>query len=356
MIMFALKAVAKSIVSTLLFASVLLGLFLIHFPVTDWEVLFTRAIGPLSFPVLILTVTTGVGIIKGLIHTFNYYSEWQSFTQALTNLETGKMPNIKQTGKDSKIKKQLVLSLTKIHKQLQEQTKRSQDLISQRVEDQEEAIEKRITAERNRLARELHDSVSQELFAASMLVSAINEMPETQQTQIQTPIGQVEQMIQQAQLEMRALLLHLRPVALKDNSLKDGIDALLKDLVAKVPLTINWKIEAVQLPKGIEDHLFRILQESVSNTLRHAKADTLDISLIEREEKVILTVVDDGIGFEVSDEPFSSYGLSNMNERATEIGGTLRIVSIPGEGTKLDCFVPIIKGEVKSNDHSIISR
>jgi NarL family two-component system sensor histidine kinase LiaS len=254
------------------------------------------------------------------------------------------------------IKKQLVLSLTKIHKQLQEQTKRSQDLISQRVEDQEEAIEKRITAERNRLARELHDSVSQELFAASMLVSAINEMPETQQTQIQTPIGQVEQMIQQAQLEMRALLLHLRPVALKDNSLKDGIDALLKDLVAKVPLTINWQIEAVQLPKGIEDHLFRILQESVSNTLRHAKADTLDISLIEREEKVILTVIDDGVGFEVSDEPFSSYGLSNMNERATEIGGTLRIVSIPGEGTKLDCFVPIIKEEVKNNDHSIISR
>ena len=356
MIMFALKAIAKSIVSALLFAFVLLGLFLIHFPVTNWEVLFTRAIGPLSFPVLILTVTTGVGIIKGLIHTFNYYSEWQSFTQALTDLETGKMPNIKQTGKDSQIRKQIVWSLTKIHKQLQEQTKRSQDLISQRVEDQEEAIEKRITAERNRLARELHDSVSQELFAASMLVSAINEMPETQQTQIQTPIGQVEQMIQQAQLEMRALLLHLRPVALKDNSLKDGIDALLKDLVAKVPLTINWQIEAVQLPKGIEDHLFRILQESVSNTLRHAKADTLDISLIEREEKVILTVVDDGIGFEVSDEPFSSYGLSNMNERATEIGGTLRIVSIPGEGTKLDCFVPIIKGEVKSNDHSIISR
>jgi NarL family two-component system sensor histidine kinase LiaS len=306
--------------------------------------------------VLILTVTTGVGIIKGLIHTFNYYSEWQNFTQALTDLETGQMPNIKQTGKDSKIKKQLVLSLKKIHKQLQEQTKRSQDLISQRVEDQEEAIEKRITAERNRLARELHDSVSQELFAASMLVSAINEMPETQQTQIQTPIRQVEQMIQQAQLEMRALLLHLRPVALKDNSLKDGIDALLKDLVAKVPLTINWQIEAVQLPKGIEDHLFRILQESVSNTLRHAKADTLDISLIEREEKVILTVVDDGIGFEVTDEPFSSYGLSNMNERTAEIGGTLRIVSIPGEGTKLDCFVPIIKEEVKNNDHSIISR
>lgn len=343
MIMFALKAVTKAIVNTLLFAAVLLGLFLIYFPVTDWEVLFTRVIGPLSFPVLILTVTAGFGTVRGLIHTFNHYSEWQSFTQALKDLEAGRIPNVKQTNKDPQIKKQLVLSLTNIHKQLQEQTKRSQDLISQRVEDQEEAIEKRITAERNRLARELHDSVSQELFAASMLVSAINEMPETQQTQIQTPIGQVEQMIQQAQLEMRALLLHLRPVALKDNSLKDGIDALLKDLVAKVPMKITWQIEAVQLPIGIEDHLFRILQESVSNTLRHAKADTLDISLIEREEKVILTIVDDGIGFEVTDEPFSSYGLSNMNERALEIGGTLRIVSIPGEGTKLDCFVPIIK-------------
>lgn len=356
MIVYSLKAVGKSIASALLFAAVLLGLFLIHFPVTDWDVFFTRALGPLPFPVLVLTVTAGFGTVRGLIHTFSYYSEWQSFTQALKDLEAGRIPNVKQTSKDSQIRKQLIQSLTKIHKQLQEQTKRSQDLISQRVEDQEEAIEKRITAERNRLARELHDSVSQELFAASMLVSAINEMPETQQTQIQTSIGQVEQMIQQAQLEMRALLLHLRPVALKDNSLKDGIDALLKDLVAKVPMKITWQIEAVDLPKGIEDHLFRILQESVSNTLRHAKADTLDISLIEREEKVILTVVDDGIGFEVTDQPFSSYGLSNMNERAAEIGGTLRIVSIPGEGTKLDCFVPIIKEQVKNNDYSIISR
>lgn len=356
MIIYSLRSIAKSIGGTLLFASLLLVIFLIHFPVSDWEVVLTRSMGLLPFPILFLLVTAGLGLLNGLLHTFRYYSEWSRFSKALTDLESGRVPNVKQTNKETPLTKQMIDSLKTIHQQLQEQTKRSQDLISQRVEDQEEAIEKRITAERNRLARDLHDSVSQELFAASMLVSAINEMPETHDTKIQKPIKQVEQMIQQAQLEMRALLLHLRPVALKDNSLKDGIDALLKDLAAKVPVKISWRIESVHMQKGIEDHLFRILQESVSNTLRHAKATSLDISLMERDDKVILTVVDDGMGFEVTDQPFSSYGLSNMNERAIEIGGTLRIVSVPGEGTKLDCFVPIIKEQVKNNDQSIVSR
>src|SRR5690554_138015 len=108
MIVYSLKAVAKSIASALLFAAVLLSLFLIHFPVTDWEVLLTRALGPLPFPVLILTVTAGFGMIRGLIHTFHYYSEWQAFTQALKDLELGRVPNVKQTEKDSQIRKQLV--------------------------------------------------------------------------------------------------------------------------------------------------------------------------------------------------------------------------------------------------------
>ena len=82
----------------------------------------------------------------------------------------------------------------------------------------------------------------------------------------------VEQMIHQSQLEMRALLLHLRPVALKGKNLQEGMKELLVELAQKVPLDIEWKIEDMSLDKGIEDHLFRILQESVSNTLRHAKA------------------------------------------------------------------------------------
>lgn len=343
MILYLLRTITKAITGSLFFAAILTGLFLLHIPVDEWELFTSPFFHTTPFLVLLIGVSIGFGLIKGLLDSFRHQAEWQGLAQALTDLENGQTPHYKSSSKNRAYVKQIMGSLTHIHQQLKEQTKRAQDLISQRVEDQEEAIEKRITAERNRLARELHDSVSQELFAASMLVSAINEMPDTDDSTIQKPIQQVEQMIQQAQLEMRALLLHLRPVALKDHSLKEGIESLLKDLSAKVPVTVQWRIEDVAVKKGVEDHLFRILQESVSNTLRHAKATTLDILLIQREGQVILTVVDDGIGFDVSDQSLSSYGLSNMHERTAEIGGTLKVISVPGEGTKLDVKVPIIK-------------
>ena len=83
---------------------------------------------------------------------------------------------------------------------------------------------------------------------------------------------QTEKIVQQAQLEMRALLLHLRPAALHDKTLKEGLEELLIELQEKVFFTIRYRLEDVPLSKGAEDHLFRIAQETLSNTLRHANA------------------------------------------------------------------------------------
>jgi len=92
----------------------------------------------------------------------------------------------------------------------------------------------------------------------------------------------------------------------------------------------------------VEDHLFRILQESVSNTLRHSKAEQLEVLLIKRDDKVILRIVDDGLGFNVEETKAGSYGLQNMHERAGEIGGTMKIVSVENKGTRLEVKVPIL--------------
>src|SRR5690625_7520446 len=97
---------------------------------------------------------------------------------------------------------------------------------------------------------------------------------------------------------MRALLLHLRPVALKGKNLQIGAEELLLELIQKVPMEIDWKIEPFIVDKGIEDQLFRILQESVSNTLRHAKARRLHVMLNVRDETVILHFVYDGMCFD----------------------------------------------------------
>ena len=105
------------------------------------------------------------------------------------------------------------------------QRKSLQRITEERAETQDELINERIIQERQRLARELHDSVSQQLFAASMLLSALTENNEDKETY--KPLQQVERVVQQAQLEMRALLLHLRPAALNNKSLKECLEELL---------------------------------------------------------------------------------------------------------------------------------
>src|SRR5690625_6849611 len=139
-------------------------------------------------------------------------------------------------------------------------------------------------------------------------------------------------MIHQSQLEMRALLLHLRPGALKGSTLQDGVEELLIELMEKVPIEVTKQIENFPIIKGIEDQLFRIIQESVSNTLRHAKATNLHVMLIERDQNIILRVVDNGIGFKLEEIRTSSYGLQNMKEQAYEIGGTFKLISLPNQG------------------------
>jgi NarL family two-component system sensor histidine kinase LiaS len=229
-----------------------------------------------------------------------------------------------------------------IQKHIADQAKISQKLANEKAEDIESRMQEIISQERNRLARELHDSVSQQLFAASMMMSAINETQQDQEGRQAKQLKMVEEMIHQSQLEMRALLLHLRPAALKGKTLQEGIEELLVELLQKVALEIDWKVENFPLDKGVEDHLFRILQEAVSNTLRHAKSHNLEVLLIQRDEYAILRVADDGVGFNVEETKAGSYGLQNMYERAAEVGGSMKIISVKNKGTRLEVKVPIM--------------
>jgi len=237
---------------------------------------------------------------------------------------------------------------SKLHKTLGEVTtliatqKRSlQRMSDERAEGEDKRIQERIIQERQRLARELHDSVSQQLFAASMLLSAITEQ---QENDVPKPLAQAEKMVQQAQLEMRALLLHLRPAALHNKSLAQGLEELLFELQQKVHFTIRFRLEDISLSKGAEDHLFRIAQETLSNTLRHANASEVDILFVERDGLAIFRVQDNGIGFMSDEGKTGSYGLHHIQERAVEMGGTSKVVSVPSQGTIVEVKVPVEKG------------
>ena len=229
------------------------------------------------------------------------------------------------------------------------ETQRSslQRLSHEKVETNDAIVQERLLAERQRLARELHDSVSQQLFAASMLLSALTEQEQNEQSQ--KKLAQVEKVVQQAQLEMRALLLHLRPVALRNKSLAEGLEDLIVELQEKVYFNIDYQIEEIALGKAEEDHLFRIAQEALSNTLRHAKATEVELLFIARDGLAILRIQDNGLGFDNNGDKTSSYGLRNIAERAVEIGCTYKIVSVPAEGTIVEVKVPL-KKEEQAND------
>jgi two-component system, NarL family, sensor histidine kinase LiaS len=315
--------------------------FFVVFPLSDWADLWSRHFMDIPFALFVPAVSIVVGVITGIISGLFWQRQLHFVEKTMRQLEEGKLTEIKDVPALGEIQT-IANRIEKIGNKISEQAKLSQRLATERVEEQETRIQEMISQERNRLARELHDSVSQQLFAASMMMSAINETKQQSSDAESKQLKMVEEMIHQSQLEMRALLLHLRPVALKNKSLQEGVEDLLVELSQKVSMKIQWKIESFPLDKGVEDHLFRILQESVSNTLRHAKAGKLEVLLIKRDQMVIMRIEDDGIGFQTEETKAGSYGLQNMHERALEIGGTLKIVSVKNKGTRLEVKVPLV--------------
>ncbi|WP_079505395.1 sensor histidine kinase [Mesobacillus jeotgali] len=332
----------------ILFIALTLSYWLV-FPAPRFSDLWNRELMDIPFVIFTFSISVVAGIAFGMTSGIYWRKQFKAVNNWLFQLEEGQQPEIDVIQGYTELST-ISQRVTKLHKQISEKAMLSQRLATEKAEEQESRIQDIISQERNRLARELHDSVSQQLFAASMLMSAINETKGPSEEREAKQLKMVEEMIHQSQLEMRALLLHLRPVALKGKSLQEGIEELLLELRQKVTMDINWKVEQFPLDKGVEDHLFRILQESISNTLRHAKADQLEVLLIHRDDIVILRVVDDGIGFNVEEAKAGSYGLQNMHERAGEIGGTMKIVSVENKGTRLEVKVPILVMAGEKND------
>ncbi|WP_066069450.1 sensor histidine kinase [Neobacillus soli] len=322
------------------------------FPLSSWSELWDQHFMDIPYVIFVPAFSIAAGILLGGASGLFWRKQFLAIEHSLHLLEEGKQTEMKE--KPAILEMQTIAGrIEKIGKQMSEQAKLSQRLATEKVEDQEERIQEIIEQERNRLARELHDSVSQQLFAASMMMSAINETKQQSDVDNDREAKQlklVEEMIHQSQLEMRALLLHLRPVALKNKTLQEGIEELLIELSQKVEMDIKWKTEAFPMDKGVEDHLFRILQESVSNTLRHAKANKLEVLMVKRDDLVILRIVDDGVGFEVNEMKAGSYGMQNMHERALEVGGTFKVISMKNKGTRLEVKVPVMINGGGAND------
>ncbi|HEX7057047.1 MAG TPA: sensor histidine kinase [Bacilli bacterium] len=294
---------------------------------------------------VLVGAVAAVGAVAGYIHSSKIKKRLEQLREAMIWLEKGNLSRAIPPLGDDEVGR-LGEQLGRISKKWEDQVTTLQRLSTNNAELAEKVRTTAVLEERQRLARDLHDAVSQQLFAISMTATAVGRTLDKDFARARRQIALIEEMAAVAQSEMRALLLHLRPVNLQGKSLSAGLHELLEELQAKVPIEIAGEIEEnIFLPKGIEDHLFRIAQEALSNTLRHSRATKMEVRLHKKDDSVRLSVRDNGIGFDPNVQKQASYGLTTMQERVNEVGGSLSIVTAPGKGTRVDIRIPIMKSE-----------
>lgn len=294
---------------------------------------------------ILVLLLIAIGVVFGVYEVYRTKSRLDLLRDSLIQWEKGNLSRpVPRLGDDEV--GQLGKQLERIGHRWEEQVSSLQRLSTNNAQLAEQARLSAIVEERQRLARELHDAVSQQLFAISMTATAVGRTLEKDFDKAVRQVALIEEMASVAQSEMRALLLHLRPVYLEGKELTQGVEELVRELKTKVPMEITLDMDQdLKLVKGIENHLFRIIQEAMSNTLRHAKADKMEIRIFKRFDAVRVTLKDNGVGFELDEAKQASYGLSNMQERIREIGGSIQFITAPGKGTRIEITVPLLATE-----------
>ncbi|WP_166418138.1 sensor histidine kinase [Cochlodiniinecator piscidefendens] len=190
--------------------------------------------------------------------------------------------------------------------------------------------------ERNRLSRDLHDAVSQTLFSANLIASSLPDLMDKDPKQGLNALEDIQRLNKEALVEMRQMLLDLRPEKLAESPLGLLLEALAHDIESKFSVHISLQVASdVVLPEAVQLTFYRIAQESLTNAAKHARANQIEMIFDGMEKQAMLSVNDDGIGFDtVAQEP-GHMGLQIMNERIGDVGGSLEIESKPGHGCQV---------------------
>jgi signal transduction histidine kinase/ligand-binding sensor domain-containing protein len=207
---------------------------------------------------------------------------------------------------------------------------RAENQLSQRI------ASEAILTERNRLARDLHDAVTQTIFSASILSETLPHSLKVNPKKGQQQLEELQQLTRGALAELRSLLFELRPEGLVKTDLKELLAQLGKGTTGRTGIPVELDCDTqVDIPSEIKITLYRIAQEALNNASRHADPSRIRIVCIGTQEFIRLSIQDDGKGFELSKKLESRLGLGIMQERATDIGATLIVNTQPGMGTNI---------------------
>jgi len=199
-----------------------------------------------------------------------------------------------------------------------------------------------VVEERNRLARDLHDSVKQQIFATTMQVAAARSLVRSDPAAAEAKLGDVERLVGEAQRELTALIRELRPVALSERGLTAALRNYAGEWSQRTGIVVEVSMQGEQpTPLAVEEALFRVTQEALANIARHSKATRAELHLRWSPEALTLTLADNGRGFDVVAADGKGVGLQSMAERMQAIGGALSIRRVAnGPGMEVEASVP----------------
>jgi signal transduction histidine kinase len=208
----------------------------------------------------------------------------------------------------------------------------------------EQTREYAVIEERNRLARELHDSVTQSLFSVTLLSEAALSLLDRQPAKARERLERANELAQGALAEMRALIFQLRPVTLQEEGLLSALKKHLSAIHSRHGRVVQLQVvgTARRLPSEVEDATFRIVQEGLNNVIKHAGSQTATVVLEFAPGCVRASVTDNGVGFDpTAPRQSGTFGMSTMRERAEAVGGRLIIDSAAGKGSTVTAEFPL---------------
>ncbi len=211
--------------------------------------------------------------------------------------------------------------------------------ITERKKLQEQDRERVALEERQHLARDLHDAVSQTLFSASVTAEMLLQQKKTvSQRSLWKNISYFAELVKSALGEMRILLLELRPEGLTHAELPGLLEQLVNAARSRIESEIHLEIRGnSKLPVDVKTAFYRIAQEAINNIIKHANSTNIQIRLENSKSLLQMTIKDNGIGIQEAEAPGPHLGLNIMRERASETGTKLEISSVPGQGTSIIC-------------------
>ena len=205
-----------------------------------------------------------------------------------------------------------------------------------------EAQGKAALEERQRLARELHDSVSQALYGIALGARTARTLLDRDAARAVEPVEYVLQLAEAGLAEMRALIFELRPESLETEGLVAAIEKQVSATRARYGVNVEPELGSEPpAPIDVKEAMFRVVQESLHNIVKHAHASTVGVKLDWNEVEITLEVSDDGVGFDTNGSFPGHMGLKSMRERTVKFGGLTTIESAPGEGTRIRVRIPL---------------